>query len=59
MQDILYKVNVEIIFCFRTNENEIKVPFGKGIAGAVAETKEPINIIDAYDVSTKHKHIVV
>ncbi|ESO86557.1 hypothetical protein LOTGIDRAFT_71258, partial [Lottia gigantea] len=31
-----------------TEENEIKVPFGKGIAGRVALTKETINIIDAY-----------
>ena len=29
---------------------EIKVPFGKGIAGAVAQTKELINIKDAYEV---------
>ncbi|KAK6185640.1 hypothetical protein SNE40_007829 [Patella caerulea] len=31
-----------------TEENEIKVPFGKGIAGHVALTKETINIQDAY-----------
>lgn len=28
---------------------EIVIPFGVGIAGAVAETKELINIKDAYD----------
>ena len=28
--------------------NHIIVPFGKGIAGMVAETKLPINIKDAY-----------
>ena len=37
----------------RTHENQIKVPFGKGIAGKVAETKAPINIKNCYDVSTK------
>lgn len=34
-----------------TESNEIKVPFGKGIAGLVAQTKEFININDAYSVS--------
>lgn len=29
----------------------IKIPFGKGIAGHVAETRKPINIPDAYQVS--------
>ncbi|XP_041368878.1 cGMP-specific 3',5'-cyclic phosphodiesterase-like isoform X2 [Gigantopelta aegis] len=32
-----------------TEENEIKVPFGKGIAGHVAQTKEIININNAYE----------
>ncbi|XP_033757234.1 cGMP-specific 3',5'-cyclic phosphodiesterase-like isoform X2 [Pecten maximus] len=32
-----------------TEENEIKVPFGRGIAGHVAETKGTINIKEAYD----------
>ena len=32
-------------------EKQIKVPFGKGIAGHVAETKETINITDAYQVN--------
>ena len=31
-------------------EKQIKVPFGTGIAGHVAETKETINIGDAYQV---------
>ena len=31
-------------------EKQIKVPFGTGIAGHVAETKETINIKDAYQV---------
>lgn len=35
-----------------TEETEIKVPFGRGIAGAVAETKEIINIKDAYMVGS-------
>ena len=36
-----------------SEEMEIKVPFGKGIAGAVAQSKELINIKDAYEVSYK------
>ncbi|XP_021361131.1 cGMP-specific 3',5'-cyclic phosphodiesterase-like isoform X2 [Mizuhopecten yessoensis] len=32
-----------------TEDNEIKVPFGRGIAGHVAETKETVNIEEAYD----------
>ncbi|KAJ8317387.1 hypothetical protein KUTeg_005291 [Tegillarca granosa] len=32
-----------------TEENEIKVPFGRGIAGNVAESKEVINIKNAYE----------
>jgi len=35
-----------------TEQTEIKVPFGCGIAGLVAETKEIINIQDAYNVSS-------
>ena len=31
---------------------EIRVPFGVGIAGAVAESRTPINIKNAYEVST-------
>lgn len=37
-----------------TEDTEIKVPFGRGIAGAVAETKEIINIKDAYQVGKAH-----
>jgi len=33
-----------------TEEKEIKVPFGRGIAGHVAETKETVNIKEAYEV---------
>ncbi|XP_046371054.1 cGMP-specific 3',5'-cyclic phosphodiesterase-like [Haliotis rufescens] len=32
-----------------TEETEIKVPFGRGIAGHVALTKETVNIKEAYD----------
>ena len=32
------------------DSDAIKIPFGKGIAGHVAEAKEPINIPDAYNV---------
>lgn len=34
-----------------SEEQQIRVPFGRGIAGTVAETKRPINIKDAYEVS--------
>jgi len=34
-----------------TEATQIKVEFGKGIAGTVAQTKQPINIKDAYEVS--------
>lgn len=34
-----------------TERNEIKVPFGKGIVGIVAQSGKPINIKDAYEVS--------
>ena len=34
-----------------TEETEIKVPFGRGIAGTVALTKETIIIKDAYEVN--------
>ena len=33
-----------------TEATQIKVEFGKGIAGTVALTKQPINIKDAYEV---------
>lgn len=33
-----------------TEATQIKVDFGKGIAGTVALTKQPINITDAYQV---------
>lgn len=35
----------------RAKSEEIKIPFGVGIAGYVAQTKEIINIKDAYKVS--------
>lgn len=35
----------------------IKIPFGKGIAGHVAESKTPINIPDAYNVYIPHTFI--
>lgn len=34
-----------------TADNEIKVPFGKGIAGHVAQSKDTVNIRNAYEVS--------
>ena len=38
----------------RTDENQIRVPVGKGIAGMVALTQEPVNIKNAYEVSDVH-----
>lgn len=35
----------------RAKNEELKIPFGVGIAGYVAQTKEIINIKDAYKVS--------
>ncbi|XP_033120849.1 cGMP-specific 3',5'-cyclic phosphodiesterase-like, partial [Anneissia japonica] len=32
-----------------TQEEEIKIPFGQGIAGHVAQTKETVNIKNAYE----------
>lgn len=37
-----------------TEDNEIKVPFGKGIAGTVGLTKETIIIKDAYEVNYRN-----
>lgn len=34
----------------RANAESITIPFGVGICGNVAETKETINIKDAYEV---------
>ena len=36
-----------------TDEQQIRVPLGKGIAGHVALTKETVNIKNAYEVSVK------
>lgn len=38
----------------KSKEMEVIVPFGRGIAGSVAETKQSINIKDAYSVSGKY-----
>ena len=35
----------------RANAESITIPYGVGICGHVAETKETINIKDAYEVS--------
>lgn len=37
--------------CLHTEEQQIRVPLGKGIAGHVALTKEIVNIKNAYEVS--------
>ena len=39
-----------IMDSLHTEENQIRVPLGMGIAGKVAQTKEAINIKDAYQV---------
>lgn len=39
-----------------TEETEIKVPFGRGIAGYVAQAKDTVNITDAYEVLLE-KHL--
>ena len=36
----------------RANKEEIYIPYGVGICGHVAKTKETINLKDAYEVST-------
>lgn len=40
----------------KAKNEEIKIPFGVGIAGYVAQTKEIINIKDAYKVRTRKGH---
>lgn len=40
-----------------TEETEIKVPFGKGIAGYVAETKDTVNIKEAYEDKRFNKDV--
>ena len=37
----------------RANAESITIPFGVGICGNVAETKETINIKDAYEVTSR------
>ena len=32
------------------DHQEIRVPFGRGVAGRVAETGEPVNVEDAYSL---------
>lgn len=41
----------------QANAEEICIPFGVGIAGTVAETKETINITDAYSDERFNKEI--
>ena len=36
----------------RANKEEIKIPFGVGICGHVAKTKETVNLKNAYEVHT-------
>ena len=48
----LFDVTVESVVedAMHSDSEAIKIPFGKGIAGHVAETRTPINIPDAYSV---------
>ena len=41
----------------RANKEEIKIPFGVGICGHVAKTKEIVNLENAYEVRSLHKHL--
>lgn len=34
----------------KAKAEEIRIPFGIGVAGAVAKTKHPVNIKNAYEV---------
>lgn len=36
----------------RANREQISIPFGVGICGHVAKTKEIVNLKDAYNVSS-------
>ena len=40
----------------RANNEEISVPYGVGICGHVAKTKETVNLKDAYEVSSIFAH---
>jgi dual 3',5'-cyclic-AMP and -GMP phosphodiesterase 11 len=37
-------------------KEEIRIPWGTGIVGYVAQSGEPVNIPDAYKVSTREQH---
>jgi len=38
----------------KAKEEEIQIPFGVGVAGTVAETKQVVNIRNAYQVRVQH-----
>ena len=44
--------NSSLAASLHSPEKQFRVPFGKGIAGTVALTKEHINIHNAYEVRT-------
>lgn len=52
----LFDVTVDstVSDAIHNDSDAIKIPFGKGIAGHVAETGTPINIPDAYNVCCTH-----
>lgn len=52
--DVRYDTELEEAIKQARSE-EIRIPFGVGIAGTVAQNKSLINIKDAYNVSSKHK----
>lgn len=37
----------------KAKSEEIRIPFGVGVAGTVAQTKQLVNIRNAYDVSNR------
>lgn len=47
----LFDVSCESTIQQMNNNDEIRVPWGTGIAGYVAETGQPVNTPDAYEVS--------
>jgi len=43
----------------KAKEEEIQIPFGVGVAGTVAETKQVVNIRNAYQVGENNRILFV
>lgn len=56
--DVRHDTSFEEAVKMGRHENIIKIPFGVGIAGTVAQSKALINIKDAYKVSAKFVKLV-